>query len=569
MSAADNIAATILEQGRIRAQGLAAHGDIYGHLAQSLGQIPGQVLQQTHQFQRQQQEEQTQQQEATLRSQQIAQGQYQQDAQKRAQEMQARVSAVMQSGLLAPDKRDQLEALFVKQGVPFETYSGVLKALNDADASREKVKQARLDHLADWAHTILADKTTPDAVAAGLAYAQQYPDDSVSQAELKPLTDALNRGEDPTPILQRMRGRGTRFNETMTVADGGQVRNKGTGALIAENPKEPNAVAAQAAIQAAYAVPEAQRTPAQQATIRGYEGELGAKTAAAPKSLQAESVLLDGKPARVNFHPDTGKYTDTSGADVSTRVKPLPPASVVYPGAGNGEASNVKEAIAGMKDGTIPPQMPGRASKDYTAIMAEAHRQGFDLAAAATDWAATQKHFASLNSNQQLRLNQAIGQLPELLDSVDDLASKWKAGRFPLLNRANLALAKNGLMGKDAASIANQLSAQIADVTGDLGAVYMGGNSPTDHALGLAAKALGEDWDEKVLRDMTKLARQNVQTRLNSMRHTEAVTPSSLKAADAAPATPVSAPVEGATKPIEGYPGTEQTYRGGKWIRTK
>lgn len=26
---------------------------------------------------------------------------------------------------------------------------------------------------------------------------------------------------------------------------------------------------------------------------------------------------------------------------------------------------------------------------------------------------------------------------------------------------------------------------------------------------------------------------------------------------------------EGDTKPIPGHPGTEQTYRGGKWIRTK
>jgi len=26
---------------------------------------------------------------------------------------------------------------------------------------------------------------------------------------------------------------------------------------------------------------------------------------------------------------------------------------------------------------------------------------------------------------------------------------------------------------------------------------------------------------------------------------------------------------EGQRKPIPGYPGTEQTYRNGKWIRTK
>jgi hypothetical protein len=92
-----------------------------------------------------------------------------------------------------------------------------------------------------------------------------------------------------------------------------------------------------------------------------------------------------------------------------------------------------------------------------------------------------------MNGSQQLRLNQAINSLPDMLDSVDALAAKWKGASFPILNKANLALAKGGAYGKDAASIANQLDAQIADVTADLGNVYMGGNSPTDHALGLAA----------------------------------------------------------------------------------
>ncbi len=182
--------------------------------------------------------------------------------------------------------------------------------------------------------------------------------------------------------------------------------------------------------------------------------------------------------------------------------------------------SDVKEAISGMKDGTIPPQMPGRASKDYTAIMAEAHRQGFDLAGAATDWAATQKHIATLNGAQQTRLNQSINALPDLLDSVDTLASKWKGGRFPILNRANLSAAKNGVYGSDVASVARQLDTQIADVVGDLGTVYMGGNSPTDHAIELAKTALGSDWDEKVLHDMVKLAKSNVGIRKNSIRNT-------------------------------------------------
>ncbi len=186
--------------------------------------------------------------------------------------------------------------------------------------------------------------------------------------------------------------------------------------------------------------------------------------------------------------------------------------------AGGGSDTDVKEAVMGMKEGTIPPQLPGRASKEYTSMMAEARRQGFDLAGAATDWMATQKHVATLNGAQQTRLNQAVNQLPELLDTVEGLAKQWKGGKFPILNKANLALAKGGAYGQQAASIANQLDAQIADVNADLATVYMGGNSPTDHGLELAGKALKSEWDEKVLMDMVNLARKNVQTRQNSIR---------------------------------------------------
>jgi hypothetical protein len=113
-----------------------------------------------------------------------------------------------------------------------------------------------------------------------------------------------------------------------------------------------------------------------------------------------------------------------------------------------------------------------------------------------------------------LRLNQAVNALPDLLDSVDTLAGQWKANaHLPILNRASLAAAKAGAYGKDAASLANQLETQIADVVGDLGTVYMGGNSPTDQALKLAGTALKSEWDQKVLHDMVGLAKKNVTIR--------------------------------------------------------
>lgn len=237
---------------------------------------------------------------------------------------------------------------------------------------------------------------------------------------------------------------------------------------------------------------------------------------AKPKSYQQKILLLDGKPAIVSFDPASGTSLDAAGNDVSTRVKPIPAASSMSdPQA----VTDVKDAVQGMIDGTNPPMLPSRASKEYTAMLAEAKRRGYDLASAATDWVATQKHIATLNGQQQTRLGQSIGALPELLDSVDALASKWKGGKFPPLNKANLALAKNGAYGDEVASVARQLDSQIADVTADLGNVYMGGNSPTDQALALAGKSLSGDWSEKVLHDMVGLAKSNVTIRRNSIKN--------------------------------------------------
>lgn len=238
--------------------------------------------------------------------------------------------------------------------------------------------------------------------------------------------------------------------------------------------------------------------------------------AKAPNS-QSEKFLLDGKPVQGDYVPGAngqgGKYF-YQGDDVTGRAGVIPPVStVVNLGAG----SDVKETIAGMKDGTLPPLLPGRASKEYTALMAEAHRQGYDLAQAATDWSATQKHIATLNGAQQTRMAQAVDNAAHSLDVIEDLAKEWGGGKFPLLNKATLAAAKAGTMGPKAQEIATKLEAQISDVTSELGNVYMGGNSPTDHALTLASKNLSANWSQPQLISAVNLARKNLQIRRNSM----------------------------------------------------
>ena len=82
-----------------------------------------------------------------------------------------------------------------------------------------------------------------------------------------------------------------------------------------------------------------------------------------------------------------------------------------------------------------------------------------------------------------------------------------------------MAAARQGALGPQAQQIATQLEAQIADVTSELANVYMGGNSPTDHALGLATKNLQANWSLEQLRSALDLSRKNLQIRSNSMKN--------------------------------------------------
>lgn len=214
-------------------------------------------------------------------------------------------------------------------------------------------------------------------------------------------------------------------------------------------------------------------------------------------------------------------------------------------GMGSMAGSDPKAIADAIQAGMLPPDVSKYGRAVVGAVSSELAKSGFNLAHANLDWQATQKHVASLNGAGQLRLNQSINALPELLDSVEALANQWKGGRFPVLNRANLAAAKGGAYGSDVASVANKLDSQIADVVADLGTVYMGGNSPTDHGLELAGKSLKGEWGQKVLLDAVKLARQNVVIRRNSIQNTGVMgassdNPYALQAPAAAPtaATP-------------------------------
>lgn len=413
----------------------------------------------------------------------------------------------------------------VLSALPGHLKLSVLKQFNDADESAAKVQEATLGaekattgYIQTLAEIAKAHNYDPMAFQGSLTHAKQTfqnnpsllsqvtavqnqlmqdPTPATVQSIVDPILKARDAQEKPLIVPATPRG-----GAPAKVLQGDQVI--ATGSPTA--PEQPTS--ASIAMSAAGGNPQAQAA-----------NQLLHPTPPAP-SQEWKEVMVDGVRTPVFVDPKTKQITDLEGKVITNptqRIRAIPPASTII----NPQTQNdVKDAVAAMKEGTAPPLLPGRATKEYLATIAEARRQGFDIERAATDWNATQKHIATLNGAQQKRLMQNINALPEMLDKVDALASQWKGGRFPVLNKANLIAAKNGAYGSEVASVANQLDAQIADVTADLGNVYMGGNSPTDHSLDLASKSLQSNWDEKVLHDMVQMAKANVTIRRNSILNT-------------------------------------------------
>lgn len=229
---------------------------------------------------------------------------------------------------------------------------------------------------------------------------------------------------------------------------------------------------------------------------------------------EQKDYLVNGVPTVGIFDPAKRTVTDLKGNDITATAKPMPPAAVLAAGSTSTDAHDIAQAIA---NGEQPPVTTG-LYRNAGPVRAELARMGFDLSNANEDWTATQKYLGTLNGVQQTRLRQAVSFANSSLDLVDSLAQQWNGSTVKPLNAANLALAKQGLLGQQAKSLAVRLDAQIADLQSELGTVYKGGNSSTDESLALAAKNLQADWDAKTLKDATQQIRTNLGIRMNSLK---------------------------------------------------
>lgn len=182
-------------------------------------------------------------------------------------------------------------------------------------------------------------------------------------------------------------------------------------------------------------------------------------------------------------------------------------------------APDIQQIARGIETGLQPPTTTGLYGKS-AAVKSQLEKDGFNLTQASTDWTATQKWLATANGSQQVRLKQAISSVTQGVSALKTLATQWNAGGFAPLNSANLKAALSGAYGQDAQDIAAKFQQQSTIIQDELGQTFMGGNSPTDKALGLAGQVFDTSWSAQTLNDALDNLNTNLGYRLNAINST-------------------------------------------------
>jgi hypothetical protein len=246
------------------------------------------------------------------------------------------------------------------------------------------------------------------------------------------------------------------------------------------------------------------------ATIEDYRTQLAAKKAVATRAPQAPSEIdLAIKAAS----GDKAAEAALRRLDQSKRES----RPVTYMG-GSDDAKAIADEIAA---GRQPPTTKGlyRLGGPVRANLA---KMQFNLAGAEVDWNAVQKHMAAINNSQQLRMRQAVEKIEPHVNLIEGLYSKLEKTGLPTGFSAwnKLALATASRLPGETGSLARNIEAQINDLSAELGTIYMGGNTPTDHALKQALTNLSGTWNPQTFHEAVRLIKENVDMRRQSIRFT-------------------------------------------------
>jgi hypothetical protein len=180
--------------------------------------------------------------------------------------------------------------------------------------------------------------------------------------------------------------------------------------------------------------------------------------------------------------------------------------------------TNVDTVAQGIAQGTIPPPtVSSRPTQYMIQLEAALQKNGVNLTSLSEDYIATQAFLKTANNSQQVRLKQAIGSVQQGVTKLQSDADAWNAGGFAPLNAANITAAASGAYGQQAQQLAVDFQQQSTIIQDELGQTFMGGNSPTDKALGLAGQVLSTNWSADTFNSAIQQLQENLGFRLNAI----------------------------------------------------
>lgn len=298
----------------------------------------------------------------------------------------------------APDAVPALTEFFTKTN---ESRARIAKLEDELNTSR-------LNHIGQTADYVLQHFTIPGAVETGLAlHAEQFPNEAEQVQQLashlqgmapEQVKGWLEQTRNAAPAYQAKQAK----NTPQVVAPGGTLVDD-TGKPLFTAPTKPETV-----------------------------------------SLQSHNMLVDGKPAVVNFNPHSGQYFAPGSDQPLQNVKPIPPAATAA--AANAlDPDGIEYAATQYRvTGQMPPLGMGNGQA-RAAIINTAAKQAKGLGQSPA--ASIQKQAAYKADGKSLDRMRVMSSSAEAFetkalaqaDIVDGLSQKVGRTNYPILNGALLA----------------------------------------------------------------------------------------------------------------------------------
>jgi hypothetical protein len=182
----------------------------------------------------------------------------------------------------------------------------------------------------------------------------------------------------------------------------------------------------------------------------------------------------------------------------------------------------------GIRNGTYPGDPKGLTRNGmWGKVAAELMNDGFDLRKYNLEWEAQKRHMLTMNSQQSASEFQAIDFARQAFAKAGELYDQLHQAigdtGFRSFNKVALETAKQ--LPGDTGKLAQQLETQIADSVAALSKVYMGGGTPTDRAMQLAAKNLAGNWNKATFEGALRQLNENLGYRYSAMLNTPTVGP--------------------------------------------